>query len=132
MRDVDKTAKAFADVFGTEAGPSRVYRDIPYGPRFGDKVMHGKVAGFSVNGVRFEFIEPLDGESPWKDFIDAKGEGIHHVGFSVPNVHEAREALEAKGGTWTQNYMNRAAYVDMNPVLPITFEVTPSAPATGR
>ena len=94
--------------------------------------MHGKIAGFSVNGVRFEFIEPLDGESPWKDFLEEKGEGVHHIGFGVANVQLAREALEAKGGTWVQDYMGFAAYVDMHPVVPITFEVTPGAPGRGN
>ena len=128
VRDVDKTARDFGALFGVEAGPSTTYRDVPWGPRFGDKVMHGKVVGFAVNGVRFEFIEPLDGESPWKDFIEEKGEGVHHIGFSVADVQLAREALEAKGGTWVQDYMGFAAYVDMHPVVPITFEITPGAP----
>lgn len=132
VRDVDHTAQVFADVFGVEAPPSTIYRDIPYGPRFPGKVMHAKSTNVRVNGVSFEFIEPLEGDSPWKDFIDERGEGIHHVGFNVPNVQQAREALEAKGGTWTQAYMDFAAYVDMQPVLPITFEVTPGAPPGGN
>ncbi len=25
----------------------------------------------------------LHGEDPWREYVDSKGEGIHHVGFSV-------------------------------------------------
>ena len=132
VRDVDHTAQVFADVFGVEAPPSTIYRDLPYGPRFPGKVMHAKSTNVRVNDVSFEFIEPLDGESPWKDFIEEKGEGVHHIGFSVADVQLAREALEAKGGTWVQDYMGFAAYVDMHPVVPITFEITPGAPDRGN
>ena len=132
VSDVDDASQAFAGVLGVEANPSAEYRDIPYGPRFPDKVMQAKVSSFMFNGVMFEFIEGLEGDSPWKDFVEANGDGVHHIGFSVPNVTEAREYLESKGGTWTQDYMGFAAYIDMNPILPITFEVTPAAPPANR
>ena len=101
VHDVEQTAHAFAEVLGVEASPPTEYPDIPYGPRFPGKVMHAKMSSFVFNGVMFEFIEGLEGESPWKDFVDANGDGVHHVGFSVPNVEKAREYLESKGGTWT-------------------------------
>lgn len=97
--DVDKTAKAFADLFGVTAAPAKTYRDIPWGPDFPGKVYHGKIAQVRVNNVGFEFIEPLEGESPWKDFLTQHGEGIHHVGFSVADVPEAVSVLKAKGAS---------------------------------
>ena len=133
VRDADKTAKAFADLFGVPAAPAKTYRDIPWGPDFPGKVYHGKVAQVRVNNVGFEFIEPVDSESPWSDFITQKGEGLHHVGFSVADAPAAVQWLRAKGGKQTQKYLT-TNYVDMHGAgVPTTFEVTggfkPAAPA---
>lgn len=137
VNDVEKTARAFADVFGIEnVAKPQDFRDIKWGPRFPGKVMHTRRMGFTINGVSFEFLQPLDGESPWKEFIQKSGEGVHHIGFSVPDVAKARAYLESKGGVQTQDYSAAANYVDMTKAgLPITFEVTgpqmasPAAPA---
>jgi catechol 2,3-dioxygenase-like lactoylglutathione lyase family enzyme len=129
VADVEKTAKAFADVFGVEVPKAQDFRDIPWGPRFPGKTMSTRRIGLNINGVSFEFLQPLEGESPWKDFIKKSGDGVHHIGFSVPSVAAAREYLESKGGIQTQQYSDAANYVDMhNAGLPITFEVTPLPP----
>jgi catechol 2,3-dioxygenase-like lactoylglutathione lyase family enzyme len=126
VTDVEKTAKAFADVFGVEVPKAQDFRDIPWGPRFPGKKMSTRRIGLNINGVSFEFLQPLEGESPWKDFIKKSGDGVHHIGFSVPSVAAAREYLESKGGVQTQQYADVANYVDMHGGgLPITFEVTP-------
>jgi catechol 2,3-dioxygenase-like lactoylglutathione lyase family enzyme len=129
VADVEKTAKAFADVFGVAMQKPQDFRDIPWGPRFPGKKMNTRRIGLTINGVSFEFLQPLDGESPWKEFIEKSGDGVHHIGFSVASVPAAREYLESKGGVQTQAFSEMANYVDMHKAgLPITFEVTPGAP----
>lgn len=125
VTDVEQTAGAFADVFGVEMPEGQDFRDIPWGPRFPGKVMHTRRIGLNINGVSFEFLQPLDGESPWREFIDRSGDGVHHIGFSVPDVAVASTYLESKGGIQTQAYSDAASYIDMTDAgLPITFEVT--------
>lgn len=130
VSDVEKTAKAFADAFGIEGVPKAMdFRDIKWGPRFPGKVMHTKRMGMTINGVSFEFLQPLDGESPWKEFIQKNGDGLHHIGFSVPDVAKGRDYLESKGGVQTQEFSADANYVDMHKAgLPITFELTKLPP----
>ena len=129
VADVEKTAKAFADVFGVDMQKPQDFRDIPWGPRFPGKKMNTRRVGLNINGISFEFLQPLEGESPWKEFIEKSGDGVHHIGFSVPSVPAAREYLESKGGVQTQAFSDAANYVDMHKAgLPITFEVTPQAP----
>lgn len=123
VRNVDKSAHALGDMFGVEVPPSQTVRDVAFPPSYNGLKMNGKFIIMNINGVRFEMIEPLDGPSPWKDFLAAHGEGVHHLGFSVPNAQDARRMLEAKGGKWTQAYNDTAAYVDMEPAFPVTFEV---------
>ena len=89
--------------------------------------MNVRFAQFEANGVRFELLQPLDGpddvRSPWKDFLEKHGEGVQHIGFYVDSTPEAREMLISKGGKWTQAAAPTMSYIDMDPVLPITFEV---------
>ena len=134
VSDVEKTTKAFADVFGVPMEKAQDFRDIPWGPRFPGKTMNVRRMGLMLNGISFEFLQPLDGDSPWKEFIAKSGEGLHHVGFSVPDAAKAKEYLESKGGVQTQEFMmggkNLANYVDMHKAgLPITFEVVTGGPA---
>ena len=108
VTDVEKTAKAFGAVFGVSVPAAHEARDIPWGAEYPGRVMNGKLTSFVVNGVRFEFIQPLDGESPWKDFIKKNGDGIHHIGFEVKDVAAARKALQAKGGETIRRYRRQS------------------------
>lgn len=130
VKDVDKTAKAFADMFSVPYTPAKEYRDVPWGPEYPGRVMHGKIAQVRIAGTSFEFIQTIEGESPWKDQLTAHGESVHHIGIGVPDVPAAVAALRAKGGKQTQGYTPTVIYMDMNGGgLPITFEVTQSRPA---
>jgi methylmalonyl-CoA/ethylmalonyl-CoA epimerase len=52
-----------------------------------------------LGNVELELIQPLDGGSPHKEYLDAKGEGIQHLGFAVKNLDEAARQLQAQGCT---------------------------------
>ncbi|MBM3778507.1 MAG: hypothetical protein FJW23_09750 [Acidimicrobiia bacterium] len=124
VRDVDKTAAAVAALFGLPAPQSRIFKDIPFPPSYGNKTMVGKVASVNANGIRIEIIQPMT-DSPWKDFIDEHGEGVHHVGWDVSNYADAVKFLESKGGKWVQgNVAVNFGYVDMYPAgVPFAIEV---------
>ncbi|MBM3778375.1 MAG: hypothetical protein FJW23_09080 [Acidimicrobiia bacterium] len=131
VNDVDKTAAAIGQVFGVEAPKGREVRGVRFPPSYGDQTMNVKFLQMQANGVTFELLQPLDGPNPWKDFMAKHGEGVHHIGFNVADATEARVFLEGLGGKWTQAASPTSAYVDMEPFLPITFEVfgpRPNAP----
>jgi len=46
---------------------------------------------------RVELLESTDGDSPIARFIAKRGQGIHHVALSVPDLHEALRKLESSG-----------------------------------
>ena len=123
VHDVDKSSADFADVLGIPNSPARVSRNIPFPPSYGGKTMNAKYTLLTANGVVFEFVEPLEGESPWRDFLEKHGEGVQNIAFNVPNAAEARKYLESKGGRWTQAIRPNMAYVDMAPKIPVTFEL---------
>ena len=44
-----------------------------------------------VGQIKVELIQPLGKTSLWQEFLDTKGEGIHHLAFSVDDI-ESEEA----------------------------------------
>jgi methylmalonyl-CoA/ethylmalonyl-CoA epimerase len=55
--------------------------------------------GFANLGtILFEVIEPVEGPSiVWKEFLDQHGEGLHHLGFVVPDLEGDLMKLQANG-----------------------------------
>ena len=123
VKDADKAAREFAELFEVKTPPTRAVRDIPWGPDFPGKKMHVKVASFMHNGIMWEMLEGVDGESPWGNHIAKHGESLHHIGIAVPNVPAARQKLLAKGGKVTQEFSPQANYIDMEPRWPFTIEL---------
>jgi hypothetical protein len=124
VRDADATGKALAELFGLPVPTSRIVKSIPFPDRYGNKTMSGRVSGVMANGVRIEIIQPLD-DSPWKDFIDKHGEGVHHVGWNVSDWPAAVKFLESKGGVHTQGSAKvNFGYVDLSALhIPFSMEV---------
>jgi methylmalonyl-CoA/ethylmalonyl-CoA epimerase len=56
-----------------------------------------RVGFFRVNDVRLELLEPTDPTSTVAAFLDKRGEGLHHVAFSVEGI-EARIAELKQSG----------------------------------
>jgi len=100
VRDVEKTARNYADLFGMEipqiilTDPEEKahtrYRGQPTPAR-------AKLAFFRMGSLSLELIEPVDGPSTWREFLDRHGEGIHHIAFLVEDMDEAVRFLEGKG-----------------------------------
>lgn len=56
-----------------------------------------KTAFLPLKDTEIELLEGTSAESPVSKFIDAKGEGIHHLAIRVENLEAALEDLKAKG-----------------------------------
>lgn len=56
-----------------------------------------KTAFLPINDTEVELLEGTSPESPVSKFIEAKGEGIHHLAIRVENLEAALEELKAKG-----------------------------------
>ena len=51
----------------------------------------------TLGGVRFEFLEPTDKESPIFKFIEKRGAGMHHVAFKVRDINQELSSLKSQG-----------------------------------
>jgi methylmalonyl-CoA/ethylmalonyl-CoA epimerase len=60
-----------------------------------------KVAFFLVgpagHEVRLELLEPTSPDSPLAKFIEKRGEGVHHIAYTVDNLQERLDALRSGG-----------------------------------
>jgi catechol 2,3-dioxygenase-like lactoylglutathione lyase family enzyme len=100
VRDIEKSAEAYSQVFGMPKPPVIItdkpeiaktkYRGEPTNAQ-------AKLAFFQMGQVSLELIEPIGGPSTWKDFLDEKGEGVHHIAFTIQGTGEVVAYLEEKG-----------------------------------
>lgn len=91
-RDIEASAKRWAAVLGlpvpsiTTTRPGQevkvVYKGRPSAGR-------ARLAFFRLGQVVLELIEPVGGDTSWKQFLDEHGEGVQHLGFQVENLDEA-------------------------------------------
>jgi len=70
--------------------------------------------------VKVELIQPVEGDSPWKEFLDTKGEGIMHIAFAVDDIDAEQAKLEDEGLSviYSSRFQNGggAAYIDTREV----------------
>lgn len=97
VRDLDATMAAYYRTFGW--GPWSVYEHRP--PAYQDLTFHGKPADYAVLGaetevgpIAFELLQPVYGESPYQEWLDTHGEGLHHVACMTPNRDGAAKLVQ--------------------------------------
>ena len=126
VRDVDRTARAIADVFGLEVPTVRETKPVPPAKGYaGDPKAYTRVADVRFDNIVLEVTQPMGGKSPWRDFLDAHGEGLHHISFAVPSVDDYVALLESKGGRRTLGPKGGDyALVDLTSHLAFVIELT--------
>jgi len=51
----------------------------------------------SLGELKFELMSPINGEGLIQEFINQRGEGIHHLSFQVEDLQSTKSFLEEKG-----------------------------------
>jgi len=99
VSDLMKSMEYYWTTFGI--GPFTIY--TYESPIVTDMMIRGKpvdyrmkIAFAKMGSIQLELIQPL-GESIYTEFLNEKGEGIHHVGCFVDNLDEAVAVLEKQG-----------------------------------
>ena len=52
---------------------------------------------FMLGETKIELLEATSSESPIAKFIEKKGEGIHHLAYSVDDIHAEMKRLKEEG-----------------------------------
>ncbi len=79
VKDADKTMQLLSSIWGV--GPWKVF-DFHVKKEeliIGKSDARIKLAGAKLGPIVLELIQPVEGKSIWSDFIEARGEGIHHI-----------------------------------------------------
>jgi methylmalonyl-CoA/ethylmalonyl-CoA epimerase len=56
-----------------------------------------RVAFFRVGDIRLELLEPTDPSSTVQTFLDKRGEGLHHLAFTVEDIKARIAELKESG-----------------------------------
>lgn len=99
VRDAEKTAAKYAEVFGVEVpriGLTGTAEETRISFKGGTTCARAKIVHLDFGPIRIELIEPVGGPSVWKEFLDARGECIHHVGFHSDKPEEDIAFLKGK------------------------------------
>jgi methylmalonyl-CoA/ethylmalonyl-CoA epimerase len=56
-----------------------------------------RVAFFRAGDVRMELLEPTQPDSPVAKFIEKRGEGLHHLAFTVEDIKTRIDELKESG-----------------------------------
>lgn len=99
--DIEQAARDWAELLGVPVPPivvtgpmeeaHTVYRGKPSPAR-------AKLAFFHLGPqVDLELIEPDGSPSTWRECLDKRGEGVHHIAFNVKGMQEQAAELSAHG-----------------------------------
>lgn len=97
VSDLEAAMERFRSLWAI--GPFRVFdSEHPTGTVHGKETRYkGKIAFAQAGPIEIELIQPGEGESIWWEFLRRKGEGVHHVGVFVPDLHEELLQYQKKG-----------------------------------
>ncbi|MBV8733432.1 MAG: VOC family protein [Solirubrobacterales bacterium] len=96
-KDLQKTMEQYMTLLGW--GPWNVYRHEP--PRLHDTELNGKPTQYTMLGAEthvgemgFELLQPLEGPSIYREWLEQRGEGLHHVAVMLHDFDESTRLKE--------------------------------------
>ena len=87
-----------------------------------------KLAFIKAGQVTLELIEPVGGDTSWRQFLDEKGEGVQHIAFQVADSDRTVKGFEESGmqvlhrGRYDDD-SGSYVYVDSAKALGVTLEL---------
>jgi len=88
VRDIDKAVEYYQCLGIATVGREVIFPDLK--PKIRAKFVQ-------IGSVPIEFIQPIEEESGYKEFLNSKGEGVQHIAFAVDNLDEEMAKLVDKG-----------------------------------
>jgi len=99
VNDIEKACKHYESVFGT--GPFSPVIDV----NMDGALLRGKpvettikVAFVQSGDVQIELIQPVHGTNLYTEFLETKGEGIHHLAYQVDDMDAMKAVFTEKVG----------------------------------
>jgi len=100
VRDLERAMDTYSSMFPALAP----WQGWTYGPEtLTSSTLRGEEGQFSMrlalagSGPQIELIEPVAGPSIYREWLDQRGEGLHHVGSWVASLHDGMARLQDAG-----------------------------------
>jgi methylmalonyl-CoA/ethylmalonyl-CoA epimerase len=132
-RDLEKSMQAWIDVL--RVGPWRVFRftdktvkNLKVGGRLVEEPFEFRIAISSVGNIEIELIQPVRGPMIYEEYIQRRGEGLHHIKEKVPDDQMAKvvKDYESRGVEITQTgqfFADFHFYLNTEPKLDFVYEL---------
>jgi 4-hydroxyphenylpyruvate dioxygenase-like putative hemolysin len=98
VSDIEKACKYYESIFGT--GPFSDVIDV----NMDGAILRGKpvdttikVAFVESGDVQIELIQPVEGRNLYTEFLETRGEGIHHLGYQVEDMEAMKSSPRRSG-----------------------------------
>ena len=88
VNNIEEAAKFYQDVMGLTLSGVEVVT-----------AQKTKVGFFKIGESNIELVQPAEPDSPLVKFLEAKGQGIHHICFEVDDVEAEVKSYIEKGAT---------------------------------
>ncbi|MCS7111526.1 MAG: VOC family protein [Ignisphaera sp.] len=129
VKDLNKAIDSWSRILGVK--PSRVTETDRWEEtkmQFMGSPSRGRarLAFFNLNNIVIELIEPIDGPSTWREFLEKHGQGIHHIAFDVRERSECIDRFIGAGSYIQQTGMfrgGRYTYIDARETLGAIIEL---------
>jgi catechol 2,3-dioxygenase-like lactoylglutathione lyase family enzyme len=132
VRDIDDALEKYHRALGW--GPWNVYEHKP--PSLHDTYVRGEPVEYTMIGaeahvgdIDVELLQPVDGPSIYKEWLDEHGEGLHHVAVMRATPEESAETMEHFAGLGAEVLMEGRIgesihfyYLDTGPLLKVIIE----------
>lgn len=128
--DIEKASEAWSNFLGLEELPkinvAEGHESRPTVYRGNPSDATAKLAFFQLDNMTIELIEPLEGKSTWREFLEENGPGIHHIAFNVENMKRSVKLFgevgikEVQHGGWGSG---EYAYMDASGSLELIIEL---------
>jgi catechol 2,3-dioxygenase-like lactoylglutathione lyase family enzyme len=132
VNDMDEALERYHRILGW--GPWNVYEHKP--PSLHDTYVRGEPVEYTMIGaeahvgpIDVELLQPVEGPSIYKEWLDEHGEGLHHVAVMRATPEESEETLHHFGGLGADVLMEGRIgetihfyYLDTGPLLKVIIE----------
>ncbi len=137
VRDIEASARQFCALFGCDM--PTIHQTAAYAVT--ETTFNGepseataKLAFFDAGQMQIELIEPDALPSVWRNHLEEKGDGVHHIAFKVKDTGETVQRLTEHGIPMVQQglYSSRDGvytYLDSAPQLGVMLELLENFPA---
>ena len=86
VNDVEESAKVYRQALGVD--------NVEFETVESEGV---KIAIIELENGRIELMQPTNDSSPIKNFLDKKGQGLHHLALDTDNIEDEVERMEGCG-----------------------------------